>query len=78
MVQEFRSTKSLQETEGQCRRKASQTCSCPELVWLVVLMAKPLELESVKFKDMQELILAKLRPKKKLIIAERSKFMTLR
>ena len=44
----------------------------------VSLMAHPNELEKMDFKDIKELILAKMRPKKKLVIAERSKFMALR
>jgi hypothetical protein len=41
-------------------------------------MAKPKELEAMAFSEIKDLILEKLRPKKKLVIAERSRFMSLR
>ena len=45
---------------------------------VINVMAKPKELEDMKFSEIKDLIMEKSRPKKKLVIAERSKFMSLR
>ena len=45
---------------------------------LISVMAKPKELEDMTFNEIKDLIIEKSRPKKKLVIAERSKFMSLR
>ena len=47
-------------------------------VRIVSVMAKPRELEEMTFGEIKNLILEKLRPKKKLVVAERSRFMSLR
>uniref|UniRef100_A0A1I8HYW7 Choline O-acetyltransferase n=1 Tax=Macrostomum lignano TaxID=282301 RepID=A0A1I8HYW7_9PLAT len=47
-------------------------------VRIVSVMAKPKELEEMDFADIRKLIIEKTLPKKKLVIAERSKFMSMR
>lgn len=44
----------------------------------VSLMAQPNELESMNFNEIKDLILHNVRPKKKLVIAERIRFMSTR
>ena len=41
------------------------------------IMAAPAVLEDMAFKDIQALILAKLQPRKRLVVAERTQFMAL-
>ncbi|MEE4247258.1 MAG: retroviral-like aspartic protease family protein, partial [Kangiellaceae bacterium] len=47
-------------------------------VRVVSVMAQPKELENMNFSEIRKLILEKIQPKKKLVIAERSNFMSLR
>ncbi|PAA81730.1 hypothetical protein BOX15_Mlig033926g4 [Macrostomum lignano] len=49
-----------------------------EAVRRVSVMAQPKELENMDFADIRKLIMEKVAPKKRLVIAERSKFMALR
>ena len=42
----------------------------------VSIMAAPLELENMTFQDIRDLILGKVRPKKPLVIAERTRFLS--
>lgn len=44
----------------------------------VSLMTYPEEIETLNFKDIKDIILKIIQPKKRLVIAERTKFLTLK